>query len=97
LEVLLLSDVGTSWNFVDLLLAHEIDLMKRSYDFVLLAGGTGDSINIVGGEVDEKEEKNSLKDHEQTMEKLEKLLKKDDKSKIIFVPGTHDATSLFKD
>jgi len=42
-------------------------------------------------------EKQSKEDHEATMEKLEKLLKKDaDKGKVIFVPGLTDAQSLYK-
>lgn len=43
-------------------------------------------------------EKQSKEDHEATMDKLEKLLKKDaDKGKVIFVPGLTDAQSLFKE
>jgi len=43
LDILLLSDTRAVWQFIDQLVEFEIDTMNRSYDYVLLAGGTGNS------------------------------------------------------
>ena len=67
LDLLLLSDSTAHWSVIDLLVEHEVTQMKRSYDFVLFAGGTASAIGEAfqhheDPEVDleEKEQKQAL-------------------------------------
>ena len=40
-----------------------MDQLSRSYDYILLTGGQGDSQNVIG-EADEAADKQAKKDHE---------------------------------
>ena len=45
LEILLLSDIGSNFHFLDKLIEAEAN---STYDFVFLAGGAGMTENIIG-------------------------------------------------
>ncbi len=63
LDLLLLSDSTAHYTVIDQLVEHEVTQMKRSYDFVLLAGGTASAIGEAfqqhhedkEGEIDDRE------------------------------------------
>ena len=53
LEILLLSDIGSDFHFLDKLMEVEAN---STYDYVFLAGGAGTTENIIGEPLDEESE-----------------------------------------
>ena len=96
LDILMLGDTRAHWDFVDKLIQFEIEDMQRTYDYVLYTGGQGAQEQVDKIEHEDPEtEKLAHADHNKTMDKLYKLLKKNDKSKLIYVPGGTDAPFLY--
>ena len=93
LDILMLSETRASWHFFDKLIEAEKDL--HSYDYIFLTGGMGSVDNVLGQKVNDDEEKKAKTDFDTTLEKLEQLLSKNAKSKLLYVPGATDARELF--
>ena len=97
LSLLLLADTRGSWHFINSLVFHEEEL-NHKYDFVLLAGGMGDSPNEAGKPIDAQIEQKAQEIQKETLDKLATLLDDSNKhSKVIYVPGVSDAHSTFEE
>ena len=96
LDILLLTDSQASWHFIDKLIEMEHETLQHAYDYILFAGGQANLINQTDQNPDKVAQEAGVKDHEQTMDKLQKLLSAENShSKVIFVPGGSDPQTLF--
>ena len=93
LDILMLSETRASWHFFDKLIEAEKDL--HSYDYIFLTGGMSNAENVIGQKVKSDKLKEAKTDFDSTLEKLEQLLSKNSKSKLLYVPGASDVHELF--
>ena len=93
LDILMLSETRASWHFFDKLIEAEKDL--HSYDYIFLTGGMSNAENVIGQKVKKDHLKQAKTDFDSTLEKLEQLLSKNTKSKLLYVPGASDVHKLF--